>query len=48
MFDKVLEANVQELMNATRAYLALRYLCEREDANGLTVNYGRFTEGTLE
>ena len=44
MFDKVLEPSVQELMNATRVYLTFRYLCEREDANGLTVNCGRFTE----
>jgi len=43
-FDEVLEPDEQELMNATRAYLALKYLCEREDANGLTVNCGRFTE----
>lgn len=43
-FDEVLEPDEQELMNATRVYLALRYLCEREDANGLTINCGRFTE----
>ena len=43
-FDRVLEPDENELMNATRVYLALRYLCEREDANGLTVNCGRFTE----
>jgi len=43
-FDEVLEPDEQELMNATRVYLALRGLCEREDANGLTVNCGRFTE----
>ena len=43
-FDKVIEPNAQELLNATRVYLALRYLSEREDANGLTVNCGRFTE----
>jgi L-fucose isomerase-like protein len=43
-FDKVLEPDEYELMNATRVYLALRYLCEREDANGVTINCGRFTE----
>lgn len=43
-FDELIEPDEQELMNATRVYLALRYLCEREDANGLTVNCGRFTE----
>jgi len=31
-------------MNAVRAYLTLRYLCEREDANGVTINCGRFME----
>jgi L-fucose isomerase-like protein len=43
-FDQVLEPDEHELMNATRVYLALRYLVEREDANGLTINCGRFTE----
>lgn len=43
-FDEVIEPDEHELTNATRAYLALRYLCDREDANGLTVNCGRFTE----
>ena len=43
-FDEVVEPDEQELMNATRVYLALRGLCEREDANGLTINCGRFTE----
>ncbi len=43
-FDKVIEPDHKELINATRVYLALRGLCEREDANGLTVNCGRFTE----
>lgn len=43
-FDKILEPTEKHLMDATRAYLALRHLCEREDANGLTVNCGRFTE----
>ena len=31
-------------MNAVRAYLTLRYLCERENANEVTINCGRFTE----
>ena len=43
-FDEVLEPTEQDLMDATRVYLALRALCRREDANGLTVNCGRFTE----
>ncbi|MCD6335298.1 MAG: hypothetical protein J7M27_08210 [Candidatus Latescibacteria bacterium] len=43
-FDEVLEPTEQDLMDATRVYLALRGLCRREDANGLTVNCGRFTE----
>jgi len=43
-FDQVLEPTEQDLTNATRVYLALRSLCEREDANCLTVNCGRFTE----
>ena len=43
-FDEVLEPTEQHLMDATRVYLALRALCRREDANGLTVNCGRFTE----
>jgi len=43
-FDTVLEPTDQDLMDATRVYLALRALCDREDANGLTVNCGRFTE----
>jgi len=43
-FGQVLEPDEHELMNATRVYLALRYLCEREDANGVAINCGRFTE----
>jgi hypothetical protein len=43
-FGELVEPSEEELMNATRAYLSLRHLCEREDANGLTVNCGRFTE----
>jgi len=43
-FDEVLEPTDADLMNATRVYMGLRYLCEREDANGVTVNCGRFTE----
>jgi len=43
-FDEVIEPTQQDLMDATRVYLALRALCQREDANALTVNCGRFTE----
>ncbi|HEX29704.1 TPA: hypothetical protein ENG04_06450 [Candidatus Poribacteria bacterium] len=43
-FDEILEPSEEELIKETRAYMALRYLAEREDANGITVNCGRFTE----
>ena len=43
-FEKILEPSEEDLMNAVRVYLTLRYLCEREDANGVTINCGRFTE----
>jgi len=43
-FAEVIEPDEEELLNATRVYLALRKLCEREEANGVTVNCGRFTE----
>lgn len=43
-FDEVVEPDEHALMDAARVYMALRYLCRREDANGLTVNCGRFTE----
>jgi len=43
-FERVIEPDDDELMNATRVYLTLRYLCNREDANGVTINCGRFTE----
>jgi len=43
-FGEVLEPTEGHLMDATRVYLALKRLCEVEDANGLTVNCGRFTE----
>jgi len=33
-----------DMLDATRVYLALRNLCETEDANGVTINCGRFTE----
>lgn len=42
-FDRV-EPPAREMMNETRVYMALRRLAEREDANGITVNCGRFTE----
>ncbi len=38
------EPDHKSMLDATRVYLALRDLCEREDANGLTINCGRFTE----
>ncbi|MEA3402962.1 MAG: hypothetical protein U9R79_17105 [Armatimonadota bacterium] len=38
------EPDHESMLDATRAYLALRDLCEREDANGVTINCGRFTE----
>ena len=43
-FEKIIEPDKKELMKATRVYLALRHLCDREDANGVTINCGRFTE----
>ena len=41
---KIVEPPHQEMLDATRVYLALKYIAEREDANGITVNCGRFTE----
>ena len=38
------EPDRQSMLEAVRAYLALRRLCETEDANGVTINCGRFTE----
>jgi L-fucose isomerase-like protein len=38
------EPDRKSMLEATRVYLALRELCEREDANGVTINCGRFTE----
>jgi len=43
-FDDVLEPTEDDLLKATRVYLALRALAEWEDANGIAVNCGRFTE----
>ncbi|RKX99554.1 hypothetical protein DRP77_13055 [Candidatus Poribacteria bacterium] len=43
-FKEVLEPTEEDLLNATRVYLALKALCRKEDANGLTINCGRFTE----
>ncbi|RLI39383.1 hypothetical protein DRO64_10600, partial [Candidatus Bathyarchaeota archaeon] len=34
-FERILEPSEEDLMNAVRVYLTLRYLCEREDANGI-------------
>ncbi len=38
------EPDRESMLDATRVYLALRALCAREDANGVTINCGRFTE----
>lgn len=38
------EPTRESMLDATRVYLALRHLCRREDANGVTINCGRFTE----
>jgi len=38
------EPDRKSMLDATRVYLALRDLCSREDANGVTINCGRFTE----
>lgn len=38
------EPDRDSMLDAARVYLALRELCEREDANGVTINCGRFTE----
>ena len=43
-FDEVIGPGEEELMDATRIYLALLGLCKREDANGVVINCGRFTE----
>ncbi|MCD6089704.1 hypothetical protein J7K07_08330 [Candidatus Bathyarchaeota archaeon] len=43
-FEKILEPSEEDLLNAARVYLTLKHLCEIEDANGVTINCGRFTE----
>lgn len=43
-FGEVVEPTEEHLMDAARVYLALRKLCEVEDANAVAVNCGRFTE----
>jgi len=43
-FAEVVEPTEKDLMDATRVYLALRLLCDREDANAITINCGRLTE----
>jgi len=40
-FDEIVEPTEEQLMDATRVYLALSYLSEREDANGICVNCNR-------
>jgi len=43
-FKEVIEPTEEDLLDVARVYLTLRYLCEREDANAVTINCGRFTE----
>ncbi len=43
-FEKIIEPSEEDLINTVKIYLTLRYLCEREDANGVAINCGRFTE----
>jgi len=43
-FSKIIEPTEKDLLDVARVYLTLRYLCEREDANAVTINCGRFTE----
>jgi len=40
-FDEIVEPTEEQLMDATRVYLALRYLALQEDANGICVNCNR-------
>ncbi len=43
-FDKIIESSEKDLLDMTRVYLTLKYFLEREDANAVTINCGRFTE----
>ena len=43
-FGTVLEPSERDLMDMTRIYLTLKYFLDREDANAVTINCGRFTE----
>lgn len=43
-FERVVEPSEEDLLNAAKIYLALKRLCEREDANAIAINCGRFTE----
>ncbi|HDI75593.1 MAG: hypothetical protein DRJ52_03560 [Thermoprotei archaeon] len=43
-FAGVVEPSEEELLDSAKIYLTLRYLCEKEDANAVTINCGRFTE----
>jgi len=43
-FEEILEPTEDDLLEATKVYLTLKYLLKREDANAVTVNCGRFTE----
>jgi L-fucose isomerase-like protein len=40
-FDEIVEPTEEQLMDATRVYLALKFLSSREDANGIVVNCNR-------
>ena len=43
-FERVIEPSEEDLLNVAKIYLALKRLCEREDANAIAINCGRFTE----
>jgi len=43
-FEQVLEPTQEDLLQATRVYLALKQLAATEDANGIAVNCGSLTE----
>jgi len=43
-FEEIIGPNEEDLLEVTKMYLTLKRLCEREDANGIAINCGRFTE----
>ena len=43
-FAEIVEPSEEELLDVAKIYLTLRFLCEKEDANAVTINCGRFTE----